>query len=306
MSATRALRALAPLRIHASKTQFKTSLQLQKILCRDFSVDLTPQNASSLPAPRPSNFRSQLDSKNPVADPDAPPPPPPKKPLLSGRTIVYITLFSVLGFTLGKYSSMLLAPAALPIPLSKEDLHHINLLKQASLAFPMIAKMMKDPEWESWDAYESLPKDRVDHRLTTGPLGGYQGIGHQRVFHNRRTGEYVVLVWLGKGLAGWPGVVHGGCIATVLDECLGRAALAGFEGGSGVTAQLDIEYKKPVVSGEWWIVRTKVDDPENKDRHRKTWVTGTLEDLEGKIHVKTKGLFVVPKGIKLKSVGGRF
>ena len=201
---------------------------------------------------------------------------------------------------------MLLAPAELPIPLSKEDLHHMNILKQASLALPLVAKMSRDPEWEQWDAYESLPKDRREHRLTTGPLGGIRGIGHQRVFHNMKTDEYVVLVWLGKGLAGWPGVVHGGCIATVLDECLGRAALAGFDGGSGVTAQLDIEYKKPVVSGEWWIIRTKVDDLTNENRRRKTWVNGTLEDLEGKVHVKTRGLFVVPKGIKLKSVGGRF
>lgn len=305
MSASRTLRAFAPFKIHAHKTDFTSTLRLALIQKRSLSIEPQPE-AGAIPSPqnpRPSNFRSQLDSRRPVADPDAP---PPKKPLLSGKTIVYITLFSVIGFTIGKYSSMLLAPAALPVPLSKEDLHHTNILKQASLALPLVTKMAKDPEWESWDAYESLPKNRVEHRLTTGPLGGIRGIGHQRVFHNKTTGEYVVLVWLGKALAGWPGVVHGGCIATVLDECLGRAALAGFEGGSGVTAQLDIEYKKPVVSGEWWIVRTRVEDPEHKDRRRKAWVTGTLEDLEGKVHVKTKGLFVVPRGFKMKSVGDKF
>jgi acyl-coenzyme A thioesterase PaaI-like protein len=207
--------------------------------------------------------------------------------------------------TLGTYSSSILAPAALPLPFSPEDLHHTNTLRQTMHALPLAVRLANDPNWESWDAYTSLPPESLPHRLTTGPMGGMRGIGYQHVFANRETGEFVVLVWLGKGLAGWPGVVHGGCIATVLDECLGRPALRWFDERSGVTARLEIQYKKPVLSGGWWLVRSKVEeDAEGSgEKRNKTWVNGTLEDLDGNVYVGARALYVVPKTIKLKSMG---
>jgi len=210
--------------------------------------------------------------------------------------------------TVGTYSSAILAPAALPLPFSKEDLHHTNTLRQTMHALPLAVHLANDPHWESWDAYTSLPPESLPHRLTTGPMGGIRGIGYQHVFANRETGEYIVLVWLGKALAGWPGVVHGGCIATVLDECLGRPALSKFDERSGVTARLEIQYKKPVLSGGWWLVRSKVEENTegSVENRNKTWVTGTLEDLDGNVYVGARALYVVPKTIKLKSLHGKF
>jgi len=175
-------------------------------------------------------------------------------------------------------------------------------------ALPLAVHLANDPHWESWDAYTSLPPESLPHRLTTGPMGGIRGIGYQHVFANRETGEYIVLVWLGKALAGWPGVVHGGCIATVLDECLGRPALSKFDERSGVTARLEIQYKKPVLSGGWWLVRSKVEENTegSVENRNKTWVTGTLEDLDGNVYVGARALYVVPKTIKLKSLHGKF
>lgn len=211
-----------------------------------------------------------------------------------------------MGFTAGKYVSSLLAPAALPIPLSKEDLHHTSLLRQACQALPLVTEMMKSGEWEAWDAYENSD-DEDRHHLTTKVIGGMRGIGHQRVLHNKVTGEYRVFVWLGKALSGWPGVVHGGCIATVLDECLGRAALAGFTKGNGVTANLDLDYKKPVVAGEWYVIRSKaVANFEPEKRGRKCLVEGSLEDMQGKVFVKARGLFVSPKNAVIAPIRGRF
>ena len=47
---------------------------------------------------------------------------------------------------------------------------------------------------------------------------------------------------------GWPGLVHGGIIACLLDEAMGYAAL--FEVGRCVTARLEIKLQKPVSVGE--------------------------------------------------------
>jgi hypothetical protein len=53
-------------------------------------------------------------------------------------------------------------------------------------------------------------------------ISGTRGLGVQRAFWNAETREMVAVVWLGGGLAGWPGVAHGGAIATVFEETMAR------------------------------------------------------------------------------------
>jgi len=47
---------------------------------------------------------------------------------------------------------------------------------------------------------------------------------------------------------GYPGIVHGGIVATMLDEIAERATLIGEHTRFRVTAKLDIRYRKPVPS----------------------------------------------------------
>lgn len=73
---------------------------------------------------------------------------------------------------------------------------------------------------------------------------------------------------------GWEGVLHGGIIATILDEALAHA-LGGSERGSGeaaVTAEMTVRFKKPVRIGETVIVEGRV-----------LRVKGRIVDCEGVI-----------------------
>lgn len=287
-------------RLRASVLRLRPSTKPSRPQRAQFSS--APARNEAAPAIKHTNLRSQL-GKKPAMDPNAPPPPP---PFISGSMLVWIAAFTVVGFTAGKYVSSILAPAALPLPFSDEDLKHKSELKSLLQEMALVRKMNKDPNWESWEAYEGMDPNRNASRLTTGPLAAPGCIGHQRVFHNKQTDEYVVIVHLGKALAGWPGVVHGGLSATLLDECCGRAALARFKGGSGVTANLNFDYKKPVQTGGWWLIRAQVLPEEQEKRERKATVIGSVEDLEGNVHVAAKGIFVVPKGLDLLPVGARF
>jgi len=47
---------------------------------------------------------------------------------------------------------------------------------------------------------------------------------------------------------GYPGIVHGGIVATMLDEVTGRAAMIGEHARFRLTAKLEIRYRKPVPS----------------------------------------------------------
>jgi hypothetical protein len=55
-----------------------------------------------------------------------------------------------------------------------------------------------------------------------GAMSGTRGLGVQRAFWNPETKELVAVVWIGGGLAGWPGVAHGGAIATIFEEAMAR------------------------------------------------------------------------------------
>ncbi|KAH7037528.1 HotDog domain-containing protein, partial [Microdochium trichocladiopsis] len=122
------------------------------------------------------------------------------------------------------------------------------------------------------------------------------------IFHNPATHELVSIVYLGASIAGWPGVVHGGAIATVLDETLGRCAVRMFPARTGVTANLEMDYKAPTRTEGFYVIR----DKGNGKGDRKRWVVGSLERMDGTVCVKAKALFVVPKGVKLGPIADRY
>ncbi|KAI1411438.1 HotDog domain-containing protein [Hypoxylon sp. FL1857] len=224
------------------------------------------------------------------------------------RGLYYSAVFLLIGLSLGTALRLTLAPPPLPAPGSAEDEYLTSTIYARGSSLPLVRALSSDPSWESWDAYSgfhaqpSAPK-LVASRITSGPLSGSRGLPFQRVFHNRDTGEVVSILYFGAGTAGWPGVVHGGALATVLDESLGRCAILRFPARTGVTARLELAYRRPTLAAGYYVIRARPmvnadEDPAKSER--KMWVEGTLETLEGKTCVEAKALFVVPKGVKLK------
>jgi acyl-coenzyme A thioesterase PaaI-like protein len=178
------------------------------------------------------------------------------------------------------------------------------LVKEAE-KLPIVQSLSTDPNWSSYDAYSGVPTEERAHRLTTGPLGGARALGgFQRVFYHEESGEQVIVVWFGGALAGWPGVTHGGVTATVMDESLGRCAIRQFPSKTGVTANLELNYLKPIVTNSFYVIRA-IPQREGYTEH-KGWVNGRLETLEGRVCVEAKGLFVVPKKFRTRPISGNF
>ncbi|KAL9941811.1 hypothetical protein ACHAPW_004064 [Verticillium nonalfalfae] len=98
-----------------------------------------------------------------------------------------------------------------------------------------------------WPAHAELPPHLRPAHLVTGPLGNDKGLGfvHQ-VYRDQHTGQLSLLLTFGSGTQGFPGVVHGGAIATVMDEAMGRVAVQAFRGGAPVTANMDVRYVEPL------------------------------------------------------------
>ncbi|PPJ54893.1 hypothetical protein CBER1_06056 [Cercospora berteroae] len=102
--------------------------------------------------------------------------------------------------------------------------------------------------------------------------------------------EAIVIVSLGRGLDGHPGLAHGGTIAALFDECLGVGAVRILTRPS-MTGQLTIKYKAPVPTPSVVLVRCSL----SKHEGRKAWVSGTMEDGMGKVYAESEALFIMQR-----------
>lgn len=200
---------------------------------------------------------------------------------------------------------LVISPPALPPAGSREDKLMTDFVRKEGEKLPIVKSLMEDPLWEWHDAYETLSPDEQTARFTTGALAGARALGgFQRVFANKSTGEVVTVVWFGGAVAGWPGVTHGGLVATVLDEQFGRCAVRQFPSQTGVTANLEINYRKPILTNSYYVIRSlpqKETFTENKG-----WVEGRLETLDGKVCCEGKALYVVPRKYQTARFAGKF
>lgn len=91
------------------------------------------------------------------------------------------------------------------------------------------------------------------------------------------TGKFstVLVFYLGAALAGYKGVVHGGFLATILNEGLATCALVAVDGdGTPLTMSLSIEYRKPAVTEECYALRATL-----------LRMEGRIASVEGRIEV---------------------
>lgn len=97
-------------------------------------------------------------------------------------------------------------------------------------------------------------------------------------------------------MCGHVGIVHGGMLATILDEGLGRCSFASLPNHIGVTASLTVNYRKPVPAGSFVVLKAET----TKAEGRKAWVKGRIEILNqdetpGTVLAEAEALFLEPK-----------
>lgn len=142
-----------------------------------------------------------------------------------------------------------------------------------------------------------IPDTLRDRNLTAGTLAGPDRIVVPPYVWSEKSGkELVSISYLGGALSGHPGIVHGGLLATMLDEGLARCCFPALPNRIGVTANLNIDYRKPVMADNYIVLRATTVKVEG----RKAWVEGRLETLpegdeEPVVLVEAKALFIEPK-----------
>ena len=113
--------------------------------------------------------------------------------------------------------------------------------------------------------------------------GGMKLTFEQDNVNRKIVGRFV----LGEKYQGGGGFAHGGIIATLLDEAMGKVRR--FREVRAVTAELTVEYLKPVnVQSE--IV---VEGRETEQKGRNLFMTGEIRNEAGEVLARGKGRFVV-------------
>ncbi len=94
---------------------------------------------------------------------------------------------------------------------------------------------------------------------------------------------------LGAAYEGPPGCLHGGMIASVLDQVLGSAPAR--IGMPGMTAYLNTTYRRPTLLGTELTCHAWVHEVDGWKVH----VRGEIRDPEDRVTAEAEGLFIVPK-----------
>jgi adenylylsulfate kinase len=162
---------------------------------------------------------------------------------------------------------------------------------------PLTAALRADPALAESRPHLKMPEALRRHNLTGGVLAGPRKIVVPPLAWSDAGGRrFVAILYLGADVCGHPGIVHGGLLATLLDEGFGRCCFAALPNRIGVTANLNINYRKPAPAGNYYVLRARTVKVEG----RKAWVEGHIETLadpgqEPTIIAEGSALYVEPK-----------
>ncbi|KAK6335262.1 hypothetical protein TWF718_010696 [Orbilia javanica] len=166
---------------------------------------------------------------------------------------------------------------------------------------PIVQKFRDDPSLIETRPHLDIPTLLRPNVLTAGVLTGPDRIAvPPLVFADGEGKKLFAILHVGEQLCGHPGVIHGGLLATLMDETLARCCFPALPNKIAMTANLDVNYRAPCRANQFVIIKAET----TKVEGRKAWVSGRLESLpepgvegDGKLLLEASVLMIEPKNI---------
>jgi acyl-coenzyme A thioesterase PaaI-like protein len=118
--------------------------------------------------------------------------------------------------------------------------------------------------------------------------------GLHLVFYESAPGEVIVEYTVPEQYQGYPGVVHGGVVAGILDEVTGRTLMGGYPPRFMFTARLDVRYRKNVPIGK----PLKIIGRAGTSREKSATASGQIFGPDGDLLAEANAIMVnVPDAI---------
>lgn len=218
------------------------------------------------------------------------------------RSFTLATTLGTAAYTVGAFYPPALvtyiAPRAAPPPPDPnlpETQAYVEALEEELQKLPILLKHRAAEDREEWyetRPYQKFTEERRVNNLVAGALRGAGLLALPPLVRARRDeSEGFIVVHVGRGLCGHDGLVHGGLLATLLDEALARTATQNLPEKIGVTANLSVNYRAPTRADQFVVMRIRLLEAKG----RKVRVSGTVEDLDGNVLIESSGLFVQPR-----------
>jgi acyl-coenzyme A thioesterase PaaI-like protein len=182
-----------------------------------------------------------------------------------------------------------------PNELAREIDEHI---KNHHLA----VQLRNDPNFEESRPHLKILSPFKEQNLMAGTLAGEGMIAVPPLHFAEEGGKSSVSIfYLGSDICGHPGIVHGGLLATILDEGLARCCFPALPKKRALTANLNVNYRKPAPADNYFVLKANT----VKVQGRKAWVEGRIESLtvNGEaptVYTEASALFIEPKDLAVR------
>jgi hypothetical protein len=149
-------------------------------------------------------------------------------------TISAVATFSATAYSLGSiYPPSTLsvvfpriAPGPPADPTSPEAIAYTEQLEEKLQGLPLLESLRRREDHDEWyevRPYQIYPEERRVNSLTSGTLRGPGKLALPGLLRVKKDeSESYAFVHVGRALCGHDGIIHGGLLATLLDETLAR------------------------------------------------------------------------------------
>ncbi|XP_039316024.1 acyl-coenzyme A thioesterase THEM4 isoform X2 [Saimiri boliviensis] len=176
--------------------------------------------------------------------------------------------------------------------------------KDLRLLFDQFTKKCENGSWKHLSSYKRGPATRIkdfknfldpehmkEEQMSQTQLftrSFDEGLGFEYVmFYNEVEKRVVCLFQGGPYLEGAPGFLHGGALATMVDATLATCVM--IFGGVAMTANLNINYKRPVPLCSVVVINSQLDKVEG----RKCFVSCNVQSVDEKtLYSEATSLFI--------------
>ncbi|KAE8356456.1 HotDog domain-containing protein [Aspergillus coremiiformis] len=173
-------------------------------------------------------------------------------------------------------------------------------------SLPLVQTLRQNPSYKESRPHLTMNAAQRPTHFVAGSLSGaekitvapYMWTWAEKLQSGRGAGRVVSVFHIGEKLCGHPGFVHGGLLSVMFDEAFARCVSGSFASGLGMTANLNVDFRKPAVPDRVYVLRAETVRVEG----RKAWVEGRLSSLSGVgvesesvLVAEARALFVEPK-----------
>jgi acyl-coenzyme A thioesterase PaaI-like protein len=173
-------------------------------------------------------------------------------------------------------------------------------LREVAARIDVISAQLEGPDGTRlakgtrWPRREKMIQGDRDHNPVAGPANPLSPPMNVEVV-DTETDEVGAEVTMRPIHEGPPGGVHGGWVATLLDQLLGIANIA--SGNPAMTGELTIRYRRMTPVGVPLTLRARTDSADG----RRMTTSGEIRTADGEVTASAVGLFIRPNRERLDS-----